>query len=124
LSLFRFSAFLRLLFESKVRCFSCLYKLDSFKDVICRRFKDSTVEDQPISPLAHEVRFAPKADKSLHRSEMTRCAITGREQMQQPNVPMHGYSITSSARASSAGGRVRASAFAVFRLIRSPNLVG
>jgi hypothetical protein len=51
--------------------------------VICRRFKDSTVEDQPISPLAHEVRFAPKADKSLHRSEMTRCAITGREQMQQ-----------------------------------------
>jgi len=74
LSLFRFSAFLRLLFESKVRCFSCLYKLDSFKDVICRRFKDSTVEDQPISPLAQEVRFAPKADKSLHRSEMTRCA--------------------------------------------------
>jgi hypothetical protein len=33
------------------------------------------------------------------------------------------YSITSSARASSAGGRVRANAFAVFRLIRSSNLV-
>jgi hypothetical protein len=33
------------------------------------------------------------------------------------------YSIISSARASSAGGRVRPSAFAVFRLIRSWNLV-
>ena len=33
------------------------------------------------------------------------------------------YSITSSARASSAGGSVRANAFAVFRLIRSSNLV-
>jgi hypothetical protein len=33
------------------------------------------------------------------------------------------YSIVSSARASSAGGRVRLSAFAVFRLIRSWNLV-
>ncbi len=84
MSLFRFSAFLRLLFESKVRCFSCLYKLDSFKDVICRRFKDSTVEDQPISPLAHEVRFAPKADKSLHRSEMTRCANS--EHLRQPDA--------------------------------------
>jgi hypothetical protein len=81
---FRFSAFLRLLFESKVRRFSCLYKLDSFKDVICRRFKDSTVEDQPISPLAHEVRFAPKADKSLHRSEMTRCA--NRDRMQRSKI--------------------------------------
>jgi hypothetical protein len=80
---FRFSAFLRLLFESKVRRFSCLYKLDSFKDVICRRFKDSTVEDQPISPLAHEVRFAPKADKSLHRSEMTRCARSDQSALQQ-----------------------------------------
>ena len=33
------------------------------------------------------------------------------------------HSITSSARASSVGGRVRANAFAVFRLIRSSNLV-
>ena len=98
MSLFRFSAFLRLLFESKVRCFSCLYKLDSFKDVICRRFKDSTVEDQPISPLAQEVRFAPKADKSLHRSEMTRCAISGCEQSQQINSLFD-----PSARASSVG---------------------
>jgi hypothetical protein len=35
----------------------------------------------------------------------------------------HRYSIISSARASSAGGRVRLSAFAVFRLIKSWNLV-
>jgi len=34
------------------------------------------------------------------------------------------YSIISSARESSEGGRVRPSAFAVFRLIRSSNLVG
>jgi hypothetical protein len=34
------------------------------------------------------------------------------------------HSITSAARASSAGARVRPSAFAVFRLIRRSNLVG
>jgi hypothetical protein len=33
------------------------------------------------------------------------------------------YSITSSARASSAGGKARANAFAVFKLISSSNLV-
>src|SRR5246127_543437 len=37
---------------------------------------------------------------------------------------VYAYSITSSARASSVGGTVRPSAFAVFRLIASSNFVG
>src|SRR5262249_5089049 len=53
-------------------------------------------------------------------------AITGREQVQQdtPEKARPTYSITSSARSGSAGGMERPSAFAVFMLITSSNLVG
>jgi hypothetical protein len=70
------------------------------------------------------VRCCPKADKYRIVSVCPLSAITGREQMQQPNVPMHGYSITSSAPASSVGGKSRPSPFAVLRLITSSYLVG
>jgi hypothetical protein len=56
--------------------------------------------------------------------KMTRCAITGREQMQQTNVRQCDYSITSSAVASSVGGTVRPSALAVLRLITNWNFAG
>ena len=61
------------------------------------------------------------ADFKSDISRGQRSAKTGCEQMQQHRVQT--YSITSSARASNAGGRVRANVFAVFRLIRSSNLV-
>ena len=63
----------------------------------------------------------PKAARVADIRGRRKSAKTGCEQMQQHRVQT--YSITSSARASSAGGRVRANAFAVFRLIRSSNLV-
>ena len=63
----------------------------------------------------------PELRTSASVTGMSSRAKTGCEQMQQHRVQT--YSITSSARASSAGGRVRANAFAVFRLIRSSNLV-
>ena len=44
---------------------------------------------------------------------MSQMDRTGREQMQQTNVPIRGYSITSSAQASSASGLSSPSAFAV-----------
>src|SRR5438132_240898 len=65
------------------------------------------------------VRFAPKASQLLRGSEMTRCARTGCEQSQQNNP----YSITSSAMASSPGGKLRPKALAVLRLITNSNLV-
>jgi hypothetical protein len=51
------------------------------------------------------VRFAPKATEVLRCRELTGCAISGREESQQ-NKP---YSITSSAMASSPGGKLRQS---------------
>ena len=51
------------------------------------------------------------------------CATNRREQAQQRACLGADYSITSSARPSSAGGSVRAKVFAVFWLIRSSNLV-
>ncbi len=66
----------------------------------------------------------PETGHSLVRLARPKSAKTGREQMQQPNVPMHGYSITSSARASSVCGTPRPSVFAVFKLITSSYLVG
>jgi hypothetical protein len=56
------------------------------------------------------VRFAPKATEVLRHRELTRCAASGH---------LAGYSITSSARASSSGGTSRPSALAVLRLITS-----
>jgi hypothetical protein len=55
-----------------------------------------------------------------HCREPTRCAISGCEQPQQ--IPS--YSITSSARASRAGGTSMPSALAVRRFIRNSNFVG
>jgi hypothetical protein len=55
------------------------------------------------SRRSRHVRFAPIASEPSHRSESTRCAKTGREQMQQKNL----YSITSSARPRSGSGTVR-----------------
>ena len=50
------------------------------------------------------VGYAPITDKIARRSEMTRCAKTGREQVQQHVVRgRQSYSITTSARASSVG---------------------
>jgi len=49
----------------------------------------------PSCPEIHtfaDFRCTPKADNRLHRSETTRCAITGREQMQRRH---HSYSISS-----------------------------
>jgi hypothetical protein len=51
-------------------------------------------------------------------------AITGREQMRQTNVRRGGYSITSSARPSNAGGSVKPSILAVSRLITRSISVG
>src|SRR5215216_7655115 len=47
------------------------------------------------------VRFAPKATEVLRCRELTRCARSCRERLQQNGS---GYSITSSARASNVGG--------------------
>src|SRR5262245_5953305 len=51
------------------------------------------------------------------------CAISGPEQAQQNQAANADYSITSSARVSSAGGTVIPSALAVLRLMTSSNLV-
>jgi hypothetical protein len=67
---------------------------------------------------------APIATKLVRRGGPPLCAITGREQMQQTNVGQCGYSITSSARASTVAGRSRPSALAVLRLITVSYLVG
>ena len=72
---------------------------------------------------ASRVRFAPKADKSLHRSEMTSWATLRPEHAQQCSDKTAGYSITSSARASSIGGTSRPNALAVLRLITNSNFV-
>jgi hypothetical protein len=56
----------------------------------------------------------------LRKNVITVClriAITGREQMQQTTLRQCGYSITSSARASSDGGTSTLTVLAVFRLI-------
>ena len=65
----------------------------------------------------------PIATTAVSHSETSRCAITGREQMQQTNVRQCGYSITSSASASNLSGIARPSIFAVLRLITNSNLV-
>src|SRR5262245_30446759 len=69
--------------------------------------------------LRTRVRLAPDFGHVRQLSYWSRCAISGREQMQQ----LHRYSITSSARASTDGGTSRPSAFAVLRLMTSSTLV-
>src|SRR5260370_38783829 len=59
--------------------------------------------------------LCPDSDQMLPRNEMTRCANSG------SRAP---HSITSSARASSAGGIVIPSALAVLRLITNSKRVG
>src|SRR5260221_8159488 len=59
-------------------------------------------------------------EHSRQRRANQECAKSGLMQRSK----MYLYSITSAARASNAGGRVRPSAFAVFRLTMSSNLVG
>src|SRR5580704_12616982 len=71
-----------------------------------------------------ETTLLRKTDTSLHRSEMTRWANNGRERMQQWMHQNAGYSITSSARASSIGGTSWPSDFAILRLITSSSFVG
>ncbi len=63
----------------------------------------------------------PEADKPLQRSEMTQRAH--KAAVSRCNKPQL-YSITSSARVSSIGGKVRPSTLAVFRLTTSTNFVG
>src|SRR5262245_30560247 len=63
------------------------------------------------------VRFAPKADKQQIVSAFPLCARTGLTHRSK----QLGYSITSSARASSVGGTSRPSAFAVLALMANSN---
>ena len=65
------------------------------------------------------VRFTPKSGHVRRTSRCPLCANSGLMQCSK----LYRYSIISAARASSAGGKLRPSAFAVFRLIRSSNLV-
>jgi hypothetical protein len=69
---------------------------------------------------ARYVRSSPKSGDKADIAGLRIRAITGREQMQQSQC----YSITSSARASSASGTVRPSALAVLRLSTVSYLVG
>jgi len=66
----------------------------------------------------------PNRVQILCIDETTRCANTGREQMQQHAVQKTTYSITSSARTSSVGETSMPSVLAVLRLITSLNLTG
>jgi hypothetical protein len=66
------------------------------------------------------VRYTPLATELMRRNELTRCANRDLTHCSKRDR----YSITSSARASSVGGTVRPSAFAVLRLITRSNLVG
>src|ERR1700730_6167059 len=67
--------------------------------------------------LFARVRYAPIADQIPHRSELTLCAKSCREQMQQRERAEPSYSITSSARARRVGGTSAPSALAVRRLM-------
>jgi hypothetical protein len=71
------------------------------------------------SRRSRHVRFAPIASEPSHRSESTRCARTRLMHRNKKNR----HSITSSARAESAGGTSRPSALAVLRLIMNSNFV-
>jgi hypothetical protein len=77
------------------------------------------------SRRSRHVRFAPIASEPSHRSDSTRCAISGPMHRNKPRTRLHGpyYSITSSARARMPGGTVRPNALAVSRLITSSNLI-
>jgi hypothetical protein len=73
-----------------------------------------------ISLSCRDVRFTPK---SGHRSAPSGCPLCAKSRLMHCSKESL-YSITSSAPASKDGGMVRRSAFAVFRLTTSSNLVG
>ena len=86
-----------------------------------------------VSPLNRRRWAIRKISKTHRRLAQGQCgtrALLVSFRSEGPNVrraqcpPGQSYSITSSARASSCGGTVRPSAFAVFRLMVSSNLVG
>ena len=72
---------------------------------------------------SRRVCFALLSGNPKLRPPLPRSPTTGREQMQQRMWRKAGYSITSSARASSVGGTVRPRDLAVLRLITSSYFV-
>jgi len=77
----------------------------------------------PIASLwqrADHFRSSPNSGLGVALRQLTLCAITGLLHRSQ----LGSYSITSSALASSVGGTLRPSAFAVLRLMINSNLVG
>jgi hypothetical protein len=70
------------------------------------------------------VRFTPVSGIDSRSQALPSRAITGPEQVQQIAWTNRGYSMTSSARASSVGGTSRPSTLAVVRLMTRSNLVG
>ena len=82
----------------------------------------------PLPAISCLGAFRPPAARARgevrHCRQPKTCTEADREQMQQRGVQNCGYSITSSARASSVGGKSRPSGFAVLRLMTSSNLVG
>src|SRR5215471_4198560 len=79
-----------------------------------RRFVGRSAADKP--DYGHRCLLRARRERPRGRTAEQRDEI----------APLHlrGYSITSSARASSVGGTVRPSAFAALRLMTSSNLVG
>ena len=72
-----------------------------------------------VARAPSDVRFAAEADILSDRRQV--CYVPQRTHAPQQTTA---HSITSSARASSVGGMMTPSAFAVFKLITSSNLVG
>ena len=83
----------------------------------CRASSRHTGE---ASDIGNDVRIYPE---SGHVQRTRRCPLCANS-CQMRRSKQHLYSITSSARASSAGGTSRPSAFAVVRLMTRSNLVG
>ena len=81
-------------------------------------------QKRKFSPGAHVVRFTPDSDQIADAPPLRICANNGLMQRSKRHAWLHGYSMTSSARARSAGGTVRPSTRAVLRLITRSNFVG
>jgi hypothetical protein len=82
------------------------------------------VQSSPAAMLSRRPKTFGKQTESLQRRERRMCVMSGLAQAQHTRGLRRSYSIISSARASSEGGMVRPSAFAVLRLTTSSNLVG
>ena len=76
-----------------------------------------------IKGAVRQVRFSPKSGHPMRRSACPLCATTGLMQRNKLCAWSHGYSITSSAVASSVGGTVMPSMRAVWWLMTSSNLL-